>query len=100
MTDRDKIKELLEEGVLNHPITNIDIVWLKKDNYLDALSLLSEPDCETCGGEGKVQGWSGSPESGTLQSTAEDCPECEGSGIQPDCQKPEQTDEELIKESR
>lgn len=33
-------------------------------------------ECNTCGGYGKVPGWSGSLASNSLEQTAEDCPEC------------------------
>ena len=43
---------------------------------------MAEKECKRCKGHGVIPGWAGTPESGDLQQTAEDCPDCDAMGFE------------------
>lgn len=46
----------------------------------DDIAEIGRDVCDVCGGYGQVPAWCGSLFYGTLEMTAQDCPECGGSG--------------------
>ena len=67
----------VEHGEISEDAECKFLAAIETAHQLDEL----RPECRECGGHGVVLAWSGSALHGSLEMTADDCPECHGTGL-------------------